>query len=51
MDMMFGSETAEETSTQELIKLSIQIEIKKPFLIIAFKILEIMISQLKFNKW
>jgi hypothetical protein len=50
MDMMFGLATAEETSIQELIKLLIQIEIKKAFLITAFKILEIMIFQPKFKK-
>jgi hypothetical protein len=50
MDTMYGLETAEETSIQELREDLILINKKKNIMILVFRILESMIFLLKFNK-
>jgi hypothetical protein len=51
MDTMYGLETAGETSIREFLEDLIPIRKIKSFMISVFRILENMISQLKFNKW
>jgi len=50
MDTMYGLETAEETSIQELREDLILINKKNNIMILVFRILESMIFLLKFNK-
>lgn len=50
MDTMYGLETAEETSIQELREDLILINKKNYIMILVFRILESMIFLLKFNK-
>jgi hypothetical protein len=50
MDTMYGLETAEETSIQELREDLILINKKNNIMILVFRILESMIFLVKFNK-